>query len=145
MAGKNTAVFGIYARQEDFEKGLYQLKEAGFRHEDISVLVPENLGTEGDRHRKGHQSSRRSYRGCELGSGDRRGAGVAGRDRHTSHTGRGAAARSGSDCCRLSRSGSGRSRRWIYRCPDRHGDSGIRSEALRRAHSQRRHSAVGPL
>jgi hypothetical protein len=45
MAGKNTAVFGIYARQEDFEKGLYQLKESGFRHEDISVLVPENLGT----------------------------------------------------------------------------------------------------
>src|SRR5438105_11600525 len=45
MAGKNTAVFGIYARQEDFEKGLYQLKEAGFRYEDISVLVPENLGS----------------------------------------------------------------------------------------------------
>src|SRR2546427_8525821 len=45
MAGKNTAVFGIYAKQPDFKKGLYQLKESGFRHEDISVLVPENMGT----------------------------------------------------------------------------------------------------
>jgi len=45
MAGKNTAVFDIYAKQPDFKKGLYQLKESGFRHEDISVLVPENMGT----------------------------------------------------------------------------------------------------
>src|SRR5437588_10561956 len=45
MAGKNTAVVGIYAKQPDFKKGLYQLKESGFRHEDISVLVPENMGT----------------------------------------------------------------------------------------------------
>jgi hypothetical protein len=45
MAGKNTAVFGIYPQQENFEKGLYELKNSGFRHEDISVLVPENLGS----------------------------------------------------------------------------------------------------
>jgi hypothetical protein len=45
MAGKNTAVFGIYIQESDFERGLYELKNAGFRHEDISVLVPENLGS----------------------------------------------------------------------------------------------------
>ena len=45
MSGKNIAVFGIYAQQMDFEKALYELKSSGFRHEDISVLVPENLGS----------------------------------------------------------------------------------------------------
>ena len=45
MAGKNIAVFGIYPQQMDFETGLYELKNSGFRHEDISVLVPENLGS----------------------------------------------------------------------------------------------------
>jgi hypothetical protein len=45
MSGKNIAVFGIYPQQMDFEKGLYELKSSGFRHEDISVLVPENLGS----------------------------------------------------------------------------------------------------
>jgi hypothetical protein len=45
MAGKNIAVFGIYVQRSDFEKALHELKSSGFRHEDVSVLVPENLGT----------------------------------------------------------------------------------------------------
>jgi len=45
MAGKNTAVFGIYPQIANLENALNELKQAGFRHEDISVLFPENLGS----------------------------------------------------------------------------------------------------
>jgi hypothetical protein len=45
MAGKNTAVFGIYSHMSSLESALNELRQAGFRHEDISVLFPENLGS----------------------------------------------------------------------------------------------------
>src|SRR6516164_5542556 len=45
MAGKNTAVFGIYSQKSNLESALNELKVAGFRHEDISVLFPDNLGS----------------------------------------------------------------------------------------------------
>jgi hypothetical protein len=44
MAGKNTAVFGIFNTRGAVEDSLVTLKEAGFRNEDVSVLLPENLG-----------------------------------------------------------------------------------------------------
>jgi len=49
---KNTAVLGIYLSREDAEDGVHALKEAGFRVTDISVLVPENLGTKDFVHEK---------------------------------------------------------------------------------------------
>jgi hypothetical protein len=45
MARKNTAVFGIYALYDMLEEALTQLRSAGFRNEDMSVLLPENLGS----------------------------------------------------------------------------------------------------
>jgi len=45
MAGKNTAVFGIYANRSGIEYALGTLKDTGFRNADISVLLPENLGS----------------------------------------------------------------------------------------------------
>ena len=45
MAGKNTAVFGIFSTRGAVEDSLVTLKEAGFRNEDVSVLLPENLGS----------------------------------------------------------------------------------------------------
>lgn len=44
MAGKNTAVFGIYANRETLEDAISTLKAEGFRNTDISVLFPENVG-----------------------------------------------------------------------------------------------------
>jgi hypothetical protein len=41
----NTAVFGIYANARGAEQGVTEMKTAGFRSEDISVLLPENVGT----------------------------------------------------------------------------------------------------
>ena len=45
MAGKNTAAFGIYATRSQTENAVETLQRTGFRVEDISVLLPENLGT----------------------------------------------------------------------------------------------------
>src|SRR5690349_13914427 len=45
MAGKNTAVFGIYSNRTAVENAVDQLKTAGYRNTDISVLFPENTGT----------------------------------------------------------------------------------------------------
>jgi len=45
MAGRNTAVFGIYPNQASAEAAVESLRNAGFRNTDISVLFPENEGT----------------------------------------------------------------------------------------------------
>jgi Protein of unknown function (DUF3341) len=45
MAGKNTAVFGIYQTQADVEFGVDALRSEGFRNTDVSVMFPENKGT----------------------------------------------------------------------------------------------------
>jgi hypothetical protein len=45
MAGKNTAVFGIYQTQADVEFAVDALRTEGFRNTDVSVLFPENKGT----------------------------------------------------------------------------------------------------
>jgi len=45
MAGKNTAVFGIFRDRSHAEQGVDALMNAKFRSEDISVLLPENVGT----------------------------------------------------------------------------------------------------
>lgn len=45
MAGKNTAVFGIYPDVAMAEEAVNALRAAGFRNTDISALLPENVGT----------------------------------------------------------------------------------------------------
>jgi hypothetical protein len=52
MAGKNTAVFGIYSTQSGVENAVDRLKAAGYRNTDISVLFPENQGTKDLAHEK---------------------------------------------------------------------------------------------
>jgi len=42
---KNTAVYGIFRSRDQAEDGVDRLIAAGFRTEDISVLLPENAGT----------------------------------------------------------------------------------------------------
>jgi hypothetical protein len=41
---KNISVFGIFRNRMHVEQGLDALRAAGFRPEDVSVLLPENLG-----------------------------------------------------------------------------------------------------
>jgi hypothetical protein len=52
MAGKNTAAFGIYHNEESVRTGIKSLESAGFRTTDISVLVPQNVGTKDFAHEK---------------------------------------------------------------------------------------------
>lgn len=52
MAVRNIAAFGIYPDQGTANDAVQSLKAAGFRHTDISVLFPENLGSKDFAHEK---------------------------------------------------------------------------------------------
>src|SRR5579872_6539193 len=45
MAGKNTAVFGIYSSAESAERAVDVLIASGFESSDISVLLPDTRST----------------------------------------------------------------------------------------------------
>jgi hypothetical protein len=61
----NTAVFGIYATYEGVESAVRALKESGFRATDVSILVPENLGSMD----LGHVKSSKAPEGAAAGAG----------------------------------------------------------------------------
>ena len=52
MAGKNTAVFGLYPSRNAVEEAVEHLRANGFRSTDISVLFPETSGTKDLGHEK---------------------------------------------------------------------------------------------
>ena len=52
MAGKNTAAYGIYANRASAENAVDTLIANGFRSEDISVLLQDNVGTKDFAHEK---------------------------------------------------------------------------------------------
>src|SRR6202451_2801339 len=45
MAGKNTAVFGIYTDRSSVDRAVEALKAGVFSNNDVSALFPENQGT----------------------------------------------------------------------------------------------------
>jgi hypothetical protein len=67
MAGKNTAVFGIYRDQTGVENAVDALKAAGFRNTDISVLFPENEGTKDFAHEKNTKAPEGAATGAGTG------------------------------------------------------------------------------
>ena len=67
MAGKNTAVFGIYPAYASVEYGVDALRTAGFRNSDISVLFPENTGTKDFAHEKGTKAPEGATTGAGTG------------------------------------------------------------------------------
>src|SRR5579864_6467921 len=68
MAGKNTAVFGIYSTYASVETGVDALKQAGFRNTDISVLFPENVGTKDFAHEKNTKAPEGATTGAGTGA-----------------------------------------------------------------------------
>jgi len=68
MAGKNTAVFGIYPSYEAVERAVDALRVAGFRNTDISVLFPENVGTKDFAHEKGTKAPEGAATGAGTGA-----------------------------------------------------------------------------
>ena len=68
MAGKNTAVFGIYPTYASVESGVDALKSAGFRNTDISVLFPENVGSKDFAHKKNTKAPEGATTGAGTGA-----------------------------------------------------------------------------
>src|SRR5512147_2130406 len=68
MAGKNTAVFGIYRDRMHVEEAVDTLLDAGFRSEDISVLLPENVGTKDFAHEKNTKAPEGATTGAATGA-----------------------------------------------------------------------------
>ena len=68
MAGKNTAVFGIYTTRELVEGAVDALREAGFRNTDVSVLFPENVGTKDFAHEKATKAPEGATAGAGTGA-----------------------------------------------------------------------------
>jgi Protein of unknown function (DUF3341) len=68
MAGKNTAVFGIYPHQASVENGVDALKAAGFSNNDISVLFPQNEGTKDFAHEKNTKAPEGATTGAGTGA-----------------------------------------------------------------------------
>src|ERR1700726_564557 len=68
MAGKNTAVFGIYASIVTVESGVDALQRAGFRNTDISVLLPENAGSKDFAHQRGTKAPEGATAGAGTGA-----------------------------------------------------------------------------
>lgn len=68
MAGKNTAVFGIYRDQVAAGAAVDELQAAGFRSTDISALLPENEGTKDFAHEKHTKAPEGTATGAGTGA-----------------------------------------------------------------------------
>jgi len=68
MAGKNTAVFGIYPTYRAVDAAVEALRLAGFRNTDISVMFPENVGTKDFAHEKGTKAPEGATAGAGTGA-----------------------------------------------------------------------------
>jgi hypothetical protein len=68
MAGKDTAVLGIYPDYSSVENAVEVLKEAGFRNGDISVLFPQRAGSKGFAHDRGTRVPEGAVAGAGTGA-----------------------------------------------------------------------------
>ena len=68
MAGKNTAVFGLYRDRYSVEEAVTALKDAGFRSTDISVLLADNEGTKDFAHEKNTKAPEGTAAGAGTGA-----------------------------------------------------------------------------
>ncbi len=67
MAGRNTAVFALYPSVTSVEIGVEELKSAGFRNTDISVLLPESAGARDLIHEKNTKAPEGATTGAGTG------------------------------------------------------------------------------
>jgi len=68
MAGKNTAAFGIYRDRSQVERAVDVMMQEGFRAEDISVLMPDNVGTKDFAHEKHTKAPEGAATGAGTGA-----------------------------------------------------------------------------
>src|ERR1700733_1856333 len=67
MAGKNTAVFGIYKTVPLAESAVDRIMAAGFTSNDISVLLPDNQSTKDFAHEKNTKAPEGTTTGVATG------------------------------------------------------------------------------
>jgi hypothetical protein len=67
MAGKNTAVFGLYPDRTGLENAIEKLRNNGYRNTDVSVLYPENLGNKDLKVQKGTKAPEGTTTGAVSG------------------------------------------------------------------------------
>ena len=67
MGGKNTAAFAIYPSRSAVEEAVQHLRHSGFRTTDVSVMVPENVGTKDFGHQKGTKAAEGAIVGTIAG------------------------------------------------------------------------------
>ena len=68
MSGKNIAVFGIYPTHDAADAAVDKLRARGFRNTDVSVLIPQNLGSKEFGHEKGTKSAEGAVAGGGAGA-----------------------------------------------------------------------------
>src|ERR1700689_1279912 len=67
MAGKNTAVFGIYHTRNQAERSVDDLLAAGFSSDDISVLLPDHQSSKEFAHEKDTKAPEGTTAGVTAG------------------------------------------------------------------------------
>jgi hypothetical protein len=68
MAGKNTAVYGIYRDRPVAEEAVDRILAAGFRNEDVSALLQDNVGTKDFAHEKATKAPEGTATGAATGA-----------------------------------------------------------------------------
>ncbi len=67
MAGKNTAVFGIYRTSGQAESAVDRIASAGFSYSDISVLLPDSQSSKEFAHEKNTKAPEGTTTGVAAG------------------------------------------------------------------------------
>ena len=65
---KNTAVFGIYPDDRESANAVEELRKAGFRNTDISILIAENSGNKDLAHEKNTKAPEGATTGATTGA-----------------------------------------------------------------------------
>jgi hypothetical protein len=68
MPGSSRSTFGIYPDQAAVEQAVSALKQSGFRGTDVSVLVPDNVGTKDFAHQKNTKAPEGAVAGGSIGA-----------------------------------------------------------------------------
>ena len=145
MAGKNTAVFAIYPTHGSVESAVDALKTEGFRNTDISVLFPQNVGSKDFAHTKGTKAPEGASTGAGTGALLGGGLGWLVGIGALAIPGLGPFIAAGPIMAAPSRRGSGRRGRRDRGSPDRNGNSGVRSQTVRRPRQRRWDAPLRPL
>jgi ActD protein/heat induced stress protein YflT len=64
----NKAVFGLYVTRDQVGNAVDELKAQGFRNTDVSVLLPENVGTKDFAHEKNTKAPEGAATGATSGA-----------------------------------------------------------------------------